>query len=103
VAVNQRLGRPTADNLANVSFQIRAHNLDQIVGGFLGSFVPARHVISNVILHELAHQAIDCSTRGGESLKNIGALIIVSQTAKDTLELPDDLLCSIDQIQFFAR
>jgi len=59
-------------------------------------------VVADVVFHELAHEAVDRATRGGEALEDIRAGIVFIEGAQDAFELADDLLSTIDEVQFFA-
>jgi hypothetical protein len=59
--------------------------------------------VEDVIFHEFAHEAVDRATGGGETVKNLGALLIFIQPFKNGLELPYDFLGAVDEIQFFSR
>ena len=58
-------------------FQISAHDADKIVHCLFGRLAVPWHVVANVVFHEFAHEAVDGSPCGGESLKDIGALFVV--------------------------
>jgi hypothetical protein len=62
----------------------------------------AGHVIADVIFEKLTHQAVDCATRGGEALKNIGARGILFQGALDRFQLSDNFFRAVQEIEFFA-
>jgi hypothetical protein len=51
--------------------------LDDIVGGFFRGFGIARHVVADMVLHQLSHEAVDGAAGGGEPLKDIGAGIVL--------------------------
>jgi len=82
-------------------FQVRADDLDDVVGGFFRRLGIARHVIADVIFHELGHEAINGAARGGKALEGVGAWLIVVERAKNALELADDFLGAVNEIQFF--
>jgi hypothetical protein len=86
---------------ASTSFQVRAHDLDDIVGGLFRRFGIARHVVSNVIFHQLGHEAVDGAARGGQALEGISAGLILVECAKNAFELADDFLGAIDELEFF--
>jgi hypothetical protein len=90
-------------NFSFPSLQIGADNLDDIVGSFPGRLRIARHVIPDMVFHELAHQAVDGTTSGGEPLEDVGALFVFVEGAKNAFELADDFLGTRDEIEFFAR
>jgi hypothetical protein len=52
---------------------VSADDVDDIAGGFLGGFGIARHVVVNVVFHQLGHEAVDGTARGGEALEGLGA------------------------------
>jgi len=60
-------------------------------------------VISNVILHEFGHEAVDGPARGGEALEGIGAGFVVVERAQNAFKLADDFFRAVDEIQFFFR
>lgn len=82
------------------SFQESADNLDDVVSGSFGRF---RHVIANVVLQKFPHQAIDSTAGRRKALKNIVAGNVFFQAALDSFELPDNLLCPVNEVQFFSR
>jgi len=55
-----------------------------IVGGFSRGFGIARHMIADVVLHQLGHEAVDGAARGGEALEGVRARFIVVQSTKNT-------------------
>jgi hypothetical protein len=77
--------------------------VDDIVGGFFRGFGSARHMISDVVFHELGHQAVDGAASGGQALEGFGARIMFIKSAQDAFELPDDFLRAIDEVQLFSR
>jgi len=81
--------------------EIGAHDLDDVVGGFLGRFGRARHVIADMVLEELTHKAINRPPSGCQALEYLRARRILLQGSLNRLELTDDLLGAIEKIQFF--
>jgi hypothetical protein len=73
-----------------------------VVGGLFGRFRVARHVVSNVVFHQLAHEAIYGASRCGQALQHFRALFIFVKTAEDTFELADDFLSAGDKVEFLA-
>jgi hypothetical protein len=59
-------------------------------------------VIADVILEQLSHQAVDCPSRCGEPLKNIGTRCVLFQGTLDGFELTNDLFCPVQEIELFA-
>jgi len=59
--------------------------------------------MANVVFHQLAHEAIDGAARGGEALKNVGAVRILFEGTLRGFELADDFLGAVDEIEFFSR
>jgi hypothetical protein len=94
---------PRERRLSSTSFQVAADNLNDIVGGFFRGFGIPRHVIANVVFHQLGHEAVDGAASGGEALEGVGARLIFMKRAKNAFELPDDFLGAIDEIEFFSR
>jgi hypothetical protein len=84
------------------SLQIGANDLDNVVCGLFRGLGVAWHVIADVVLHKLTHEAVDGPASGGEALENLSAILIVVQGAEDALELSDDFLGAVDEVQFFA-
>ena len=84
-------------------FEISADNLNHVLSGFLGRFRIFRHVVEDVIFHELAHEAVDRPTGGSETAKDLGALFVAIQGFEYRLELTDDFFGSVYQVQFFSR
>ncbi len=74
-----------------------------VVGGLFGRFRIAGHVVSNVVFHQFAHEAVDGAARGGQALQHFRALLIFVKAAEDTFELADDFLGASDKVEFFAR
>jgi hypothetical protein len=73
------------------SLQVRANDLNDIVGSFAGGLGVARHVVADVVFHQLRHQAIDGAVGGGKTLQNVVARILLIQGAKNAFQLPDYL------------
>jgi hypothetical protein len=84
-------------------FQIGTDDFDNVVRGFFRGLRIMRHVVEDVILKELAHQAVDGSARGGEALQDVGALLVIVQPAQDAFELPDHFLRARYEVEFFPR
>jgi len=82
--------------------EVSADDLDDIVGGFFRGLGIARHVVADVVFHQFAHEAVDGAARGREALEDIRAGIIFIEGAQDAFELADDLLSTVDEVQFFA-
>src|SRR6266496_3129409 len=61
------------------SFQVGADDLNDVVGSFFGRLGIAGHVIPDVVLHQLGHQAIDGAPGGGRRYKE-GTSIILATT-----------------------
>jgi hypothetical protein len=80
------------------SFQVSTDNLDEVVGGIFQGLTASGHMIPDVVFHKFRHEAADCSTRGREALKQIGAWRILVQTAEDGFELADHFLGSINEV-----
>ena len=74
-----------------------------VVGSLFGRFRIAGHVVSNVVFHQFAHEAVDGAACGRQTLQHFRALFILVEAAKDAFELADDFLGAVDQVQFFAR
>lgn len=62
-----------------------------------------RHVIADVVFHQLSHKAIDSAASGGEALEDVGAGFIGVEGAQNAFELADNFFGAIDEIEFFAR
>jgi hypothetical protein len=73
------------------SLQIGANDLNDIVGSFAGGLGVARHVVADVVFHQLRHQAIDGAVGGRKTLQNVVARILLIQGAKNAFQLPDYL------------
>jgi hypothetical protein len=84
-------------------FEVGADDLNDIVGGFFGRFRIPRHVIPDVVFHQLSHQAVDGAARGGQALQHVSALLIFVEAAEDAFELANDFLGARDEVEFFAR
>jgi hypothetical protein len=74
-----------------------------VVGGHFRRFRIARHVLSNVVFHQLAHEAIDGAACGGQTPQHFGALFIFVEAAENAFELANDFLGACDKVEFFAR
>ena len=85
------------------SLQVGANNVDEVLRGFLGRFRLTGHVITNMVLHEFGHQAVDGAARRRQALQDVGALLVVIQGAQDAFQLADDFFRARDQIEFFTR
>jgi hypothetical protein len=84
------------------SFEVGADDLDDVVGGFFGGFGIVRHVIADVILHELGHEAVNSAAGGGEALEDVGAGVVFVEGAEGAFELADDFFGTVDEIEFFS-
>ena len=62
--------------LAFALLQISSHDLNDIVGGFFRRLRIARHVVSDVIFHQLAHEAIDRTAGCGQPLQRFGTWLV---------------------------
>jgi hypothetical protein len=56
------------------------------------------HVVADVVFHEFSHQAIDGAAGGGKTLQNIGARLLLIQSAKNAFQLSDHLLGAINEV-----
>ena len=83
-------------------FQVGANDLDDVVGGFLGRFGIAGHVIADMVFHEFGHEAIYGAASGGEALQGVGARFILVEGAKNAFELADDFFGAVDEVEFFS-
>ena len=54
-------------------FKYESNDFNQVFGGVLGGLGILRHVVPDMILHELAHQTVDGAPGRGEALKNMSA------------------------------
>jgi len=89
--------------LAITLLQVGSNDVYDVVSGFFRGFGIPRHVVSDVVLHQFAHKAVDGATGGGQALKHFRALLIFVEAAKDAFELADNLFGASDKIEFFAR
>jgi len=76
--------------------------MDDVGGCFFGGLRIARHVVSDVVFHQLAHEAIDSAAGGGQALQRLGTRLIFVKCAKHAFELADDFLGARDEIELFA-
>jgi len=83
-------------------FQVAAHDADKIMDSFFRRLAVSRHMVANVVFHEFGHEAVDGSPRSRKPLKHISALFVIVKSAQSGLQLPDDLLCPVDEVQLFA-
>jgi hypothetical protein len=74
-----------------------------VIGGLFRRLRIARHMVSDVVFHQFAHEAIDGAARGGQTLQHFGALLIFIEAAENALELANDFLAACDEVEFFAR
>jgi hypothetical protein len=72
--------------------------LNHVISRFFRGLGFARHVVADVILHQLTHQAVDRSPGGGEALKHVRARRIFFQGALDGFQLAHNLLGAIEEI-----
>jgi len=56
------------------------------------------HVITNMVLHEFGHQAVDCTSGCSEALENVGTTRILIQRSENRLKLTNHFLGSVDEI-----
>lgn len=82
--------------------QISSHDLNDIVSGLFRRFRVSRHVVSDVIFHQLAHEAIDRTASCGQPLQRFGTWLVFVKCAKHALELADDFLGARDEVYLFA-
>ena len=54
--------------------QIRADDLNDVVSGLGGRLGFSRHVIADVVFHQLGHEAVDGAASGSEALRRFGAV-----------------------------
>jgi hypothetical protein len=97
--------RPTADEgaMGGCLFQISSNNLYQVVRGFLGGFGRARHVIPNVVFHQLSHQAVDGSSCRRQLLKHLRTRSVVLKSSLNGFKLAHHFLGAVHQIQLLSR
>jgi hypothetical protein len=88
--------------LAFSLLQVSSHNMDDVGGCFFRRLRIARQVVSDVVFHQLAHEAIDCTAGCGQPLQRFGTWLVFIEGAKYAFELPDDFLGAGDEIELFA-
>ena len=76
--------------------------MNNVVGRFLRRFGIARHMIADVVFHQLAHEAVDGAARSRQALQDLRALLVFVESAEDTFKLADDFLGASDEVEFFA-
>jgi hypothetical protein len=89
--------------LAFSLLQVGSHNVNDVGGCFFRRFRIARHVVSDVVFHQLAHEAIDRTAGCGQALQRFGARLVFVECAKHAFELANDFLGAGDEIELFAR
>lgn len=57
--------------------------------------------MSNMVLHEFCHEAIDASSCRRQPLKHVRAWDILIERPQHGFELAYYFLCAVDEIQFF--
>ena len=60
-------------------------------------------MVADVVFHKFSHEAVDGSPCCREPLKDVCALFVIVESAQNSLQLPDDLLCPVDKVQLFSR
>ena len=78
------------------------HDLNDVIGGFFRGLGFSRHVIADVVFHQLGHEAVDGAAGGGEALEGFGAGFVFIEGAEDAFELADNFLGAIEEVEFFA-
>ena len=66
--------------------------------GSSGGLRIAWHVVADVVFHEFGHQAVDGDAGGGKTLQNVGARLLLIQSAKNAFQLSDNLLGAINEV-----
>ncbi len=96
--------RKTHVNATDFSLlKIGSNDLDDVVGGFFRRFRISRHVVSDVVFHQLAHKAVNRASRGGQALQRLGARLVFVEGTKNAFELANDFLGAGDEVELFAR
>lgn len=62
-----------------------------------------RHVIADVIFHELTHKAIDGAACRGKALEHISARFVGVESAQNAVELTNYFLGAVNEVEFFSR
>jgi|SRR5271168_1605816 len=88
---------------AFASLQICPYDLDDVVSGLFRRFRISWHVISDVVFHQLAHEAVDGAASGSQTLQRLGTGLVLVEGPQNALELADDFLGAGDEVDFFAR
>jgi hypothetical protein len=83
--------------------QISPDDLDDVFRRFVRGLRIPGHVIADVILEKLSHQAVDRAACGGQSLENIGARGVLFQSPLNGLQLPYNFFGAVEEIEFCAR
>ena len=76
--------------------------MNDVVGRLFGGFGIPGHVVADVILHQFGHQTVDGAAHGGKALEDVGAGLVLIQSAKNAIELPDNFLGAVYEIEFFS-
>ena len=79
-------------------FQVRPDNIDDVLGSLFSGFRVPRHVVADVVLHQLPHQAIDGAADGGQALQDVRTGSVFVQGALNGFQLAQNLLGPIQQV-----
>jgi hypothetical protein len=76
----------------NSLFQVGPDHVDELFGPMLAlrDTGGVDNVVSDVVLHHLAHEPVDCTADGGNELQDISATNLLIEGALDCLHLPAD-------------
>jgi len=85
------------------SFQVSAHQIDQIFGQFRGDFFlgAVGEVKTNMGFQILAHEAVYASANGSEEHQLVAAIVLGKEGALDGIELAAEFADALQELQFF--
>jgi len=82
-----------------ILLEVGPDNLDEIFSSLFGSLILSRHVVADVIFHQLSHQTVNGAAGRGETLKQIGAGGVFIEAAKNRFELANYLFCPVNEVE----
>jgi hypothetical protein len=92
--------RAESDSETGELFQIGAHDADQITHSLFGGLAVSGHVVADVVLHKLGHQAVDRCPCCREPLENVRALLVVVERAQMASDCPITFLVPLTTSSF---
>jgi hypothetical protein len=84
--------------------KVRLHHVDHLVGRVcllrIRSPLWVKHMVPDVALQELSHQAVDCTSCCADDLQHFRAIASLVQDPLKSLELPSDTFAPQNQFLF---